>query len=83
MLALLAWVVLADQGAGECWWAFGTMQGGGRPGHADCYSLLQSHARDAALRALMLTRSVSVTSSALTTRAAVPTTLTSASPKVR
>lgn len=43
----------------------------------------QSHARTAALRASMSTRSVSVTSSALTTRAAVLTTWLSASLKVR
>lgn len=43
----------------------------------------QSRARAAALRASTPTGSVSVTSSALTTRAAAPTTWSSASPKVR
>lgn len=87
LLTLLAWVVLADQGARKrVPVAFGANEGWARvvwawPCQLTCPPP-QSPAKAAALRASMRTGSVSATSSALTTRAAARTTWPSANPKV-
>lgn len=84
ILALLAWISLADQGMGVIGGHLGQCRVGRLPGLSckDWCSLPQSHARAAARRGLWPPGSVSVTSFAVTIRAAVLTTWNSASPKV-
>lgn len=84
ILALLAWISLADQGMGVTGGHLGQCRVGRLPGLGsnDWHSLPQSHARAAAHRGLWPPGSVSVTSFAVTIRAAVRTTWSSASPKV-
>lgn len=85
MLALLAWVVVADQGARECCWPLGVKVGWERVAWFEWAADTGSHRvrKGRCTRASTPPGSVSVTSSVLTTRAAVPTSWPSASPKVR